>query len=610
MRRSSAISLVLVLTMICAARAAEPRAIGELLSALEADDTRPGAIRDLEDLGLDAAPAVPKLIQLLDASDSWTRGAAADALGAIGKDAAAAIPRLIDCLSEGELPRYSTDVGDAFSAVGIRAAAALGTMGECAVAPLSRALTDRRSPVRSNAACALEDIGPVAETAVPSLIPLLKDKDELVRERAIWALRRINADAAKTVPSLVECLTDKNFNIRVAATSALGAVRPMTPAALDALIGALRDDEGDVQNAAAEALGKLGDNAIPAIPALTHLLKSRAAYRYSHPVLHRPVAATAARALGKLGPRAKDAMPALLDLVGNTKGTFERYGAGDQVENDEARGQAAIAAAKIAPQSDDLISVLDRALQEDDEIRREVAAAIALIGPRANCLLPTLIRFMEPIPRYPFELHCACAIVVIDPDNKRALDAMLDHLPPSPGLYDDDGWSLLRAALVRAGARSRPAIPVLIKVLADPSMDQEEAARTLALFGSQAESAVPTLLGLLASRWENPRQDAITALQQIASEKSPALLEARKNPDANVRAGVVEVLGHFPGALPRIIDTLNDPSARVRRAALVSLANLGDAAKPAIPQIRDLLRADSRTIREAAAFALHKVEQH
>jgi HEAT repeat protein len=70
------------------------------------------------------------------------------------------------------------------------------------------------------------------------------------------------------------------------------------------------------------------------------------------------------------------------------------------------------------------------------------------------------------------------------------------------------------------------------------------------------------------------------------------------------RSGVVEVLGRFPGALPLIIKALGDPSARVRLAAVRSSAAIEGSAKPAIPHLRERLKDDSRTIREAAAVAL------
>lgn len=607
MGRASTATLVLVLIGACGVFGAEPRGIAELLKDLEDTETRFWAMRDLEELGLDAAPAVPQLIRLLDDPEGGTRATAADTLRAIGKDATAAIPKLVERLGEGELPRISTELP--ISDVGVHAAHALGEMGKDAVPFLLPCLTNKRSAVRSNAACALLRIGPDASSAVTPLIGQLKDRDWLVRQCAAEALGSIRSKPDQTIPALIESLKDKNFNVRRIAAASLGKVRPTTPVAVEALTSALDDEEGDVQHEAAEALANLGSDAVPAVPALAEMLRCREVYVQGHPGVFRPVAETAARALGAIGPRAKNAMQALLEIIGDRNGTYELLLPEVERDNYQVRGQAATAAARVDPQSDELVRLLGESLLYDKRIRAEVAIALALIGPKAKDEVPLLLRLTEPKSRFPYELTCACAAVAIDPDHSLAVERMLDRLPPEPGPFDDDDWALLRTALVRAGARSRPSIPVLIEIVQDRSRDQENAARTLATFGPEAQSAIPALLDPLGNRWSHLRPEAIAALGQIASAESPPLLAALESPDAEVRSGVVEVLGHFPDALPLITDALDDPSARVRLAALLSLARLEGSARPAIPQIRALLESDSRTIRETAALALQKVEQ-
>lgn len=609
MARARALSLILVLMGVCDVPGAEPRGIDELLKALENQRTRWKAIKELEDLGLDAAPAVPQLVQLLDAPDEATRAAAADTLGAIGKDATAAIPKLIKLLGDGELPRISTELP--VTDVGVHAAMALGKMGKDAVAPLIPCLKSERSTVRSNAACALWEIGSDAKRAVTALIGQLKDRDWLVRQCAVEALGSIRSEPDQTILALAESLKDENFNVRRMAAAALGEIRPTTPAAVEALTRALHDKEGNVQHQAAEALAVLGTDAVQAVPALAEMLKSRASYIEGHPGWCVPVAATAARALGTVGPPARGAMPALLDLIRDRTGTYEEFRPDDKCDNRVARGQAAIAAARIDPQSDDWIAVLGESLKEDDWIRGEVAVALALVGPKAKSLVPSLIRLTTRNSPSRDDLILASAAVAIEPDNLLAVEAMFGHLPILTNFgLDDEEWNLLRTALMGAGARSRSAIPILTELAQDSSRDQENASRTLAAFGPQAQSAIPALLDLLARRWEQPRQGAIAALQQIASEKSAPLLAALKHPNAYVRSGVVDVLGHFPAAIPVVTEALNDPSARVRLVALQTLAGFKGLAKPAIPRIRGLLQADSRTIREAAAVAIQEIEEH
>lgn len=184
---------------------------------------------------------------------------------------------------------------------------------------------------------------------------------------------------------------------------------------------------------------------------------------------------------------------------------------------------------------------------------------------------------------------------------------MSECLPLLPRLSGEDHWALLRTALRRAGGFSRPAIPILTKMIEDPWANRQDEARALAVFGPEARSAIPALLEMLASNWGDSRPAAITALRQIASEDSSLVLAGLKHPRAEIRAGVVELLGHFPGTVAPVSEALDDPSARVRLAALQSLAQLKGSAKPAIPRIRGLLQAESRTIREAAATALEAI---
>ncbi len=587
----------------------ETRSVAELLKALEVEKTQLRAICELEEHGIDAAPAVPRLIRLLDARDDHTRQAAAYALGAIGKDATEAIPKLVERLGEPEPRRsaFETPVTD----VALSAAVALGRMGEDTVGPLERCLADKRPGVRGHAAFALGEIGPVAKAAIPSLVRRLKDRDWPVRREAVWALGQIGPNATPAIPMLVDSLKDDKDFVRVAAAKALGSIRPTTQVAVEGLIHALRDKKGDVQHEAADALGKLGADAAPAIPALIETLKSRKAYRYGHPVTWRPVAGTAARTLGTLGPRAKKAMPALLDLIRDTKGTFDNIGIAE--DNHEARAEAAIAAARIDPHSVELVRVLSRSLEEDELGRSKAAVALALIGPKAKSSVPLLVRLIDSDPPYACASNFACAVGVIEPDYAPAMQVILDGLSSDHFNFswDDDEWDMLRTALLKAGARSRPAIPILIEIVKDISKDQENAARTLAIFGLDAKSAIPALLDLLAESyyWDRLRKEAVVALQKIASENSAPLLAALKNPNTLLRCGAVEVLGGFPGAVPLLIEALDDPSNRVRHAALLSLAKLDGSAEPAISHVRKLLKSDSPTIREAAANTLQKLGQ-
>lgn len=585
---------------------AEPRGIRQFTAALKKERTRDVALWEMQGFGLDAAPAVPQLIRLLDAQDVGTRNDAARLLEAIGRDAAPAVPKLIEKLAEPEPRRRAVEMP--VTDVGLSAAVALGAIGDDALEPLVDSLRDQRPRVRELAAFALGEMGPDAREAVPSLVDRLDDVEKSVRVEAAWALGTIGSDAGDSIAALVQTLTDEDDFVRAKAAEALGSIRPTSPVAVKGLIAALRDKEGDVQHEAAEALGELGEQAAPATAALAEMLSSGRHYRYSHPTQLGPLAGTAARALGAIGPPAKQAMPGLLQLIRDANGTFEQFGPNDHVDNYQARGEAAVAAARIDPQNDDLLDVLGQSLLVDHMIRGQVAVAVALLGPKAKGLVPSLLRFTEISPAFSSQLSCACAAVVLEPDNSAAVQAMIDLIVPNPSPYHEEEWDLLRTAIAKAGKPAGPAVPALVVLLRDHLEDQSNAARTLAVFGPQAEAAIPALLDRLDNRWDRSRQEAIAALQQIASEKSSPLLTALKDPDAQLRSGVVEVLGKFPSTVPILIEAIEDPSLRVQLAALNSLADLKAQALPAIPTIKELLKANSRTIREAAGLALREIE--
>jgi len=124
--------------------------------ASASDDDRYEAIAALEELGPDAAAAVPALRDLLRAtSDTDMQAEIAKALGSMGTAASAAVPDLVKLLASKDMwPRYT-------------AAEALGSMGKAA-AP-----------------------------ALPALQRLLKDPDEDVVEAATEAVRRINRAAGR-----------------------------------------------------------------------------------------------------------------------------------------------------------------------------------------------------------------------------------------------------------------------------------------------------------------------------------------------------------------------------------------------------------------------------
>jgi HEAT repeat protein len=177
-------------------------------------------------------PAVEPLIRVLNDSNYWNVSRdAAEALGKIGDSRA--VKPLIRALEDG-----SNDVRKS-------AAEALGKIGEPAVEPLIKALNDTNEHVRVNAAEALGKIGwtpgrneaaaaywtvkkrwgtcvEIGEPAVEPLKRALSDTDGIVRENAAKALGEIGDSRA--VEPLIRALNDADWPVRDGAAEALDSV--------------------------------------------------------------------------------------------------------------------------------------------------------------------------------------------------------------------------------------------------------------------------------------------------------------------------------------------------------------------------------------------------
>ena len=178
------------------------------------------------------------------------------------------------------------------------AAAALGQSRKAeAVAPLVKALGDKKTPIRVWAAVALN--GNSSSEAISALTKALGDEDERVRVRAADALAAVQDP--KVVEPLAKAVGDASAEVRTWAAIGLGNFTDKK--ALDALATAVRDNDVQVRVAAADSLGRTG--APQAAPYLMDRLND-----FGEDV---EVRVAAARALGAL--RDSRAVPTLLGLM-------------------------------------------------------------------------------------------------------------------------------------------------------------------------------------------------------------------------------------------------------------------------------------------------------
>ena len=174
---------------------------------------RTRAACDLRELGSQAAPAMTRLVALLDDGSPVDAAVCGERTWGNGRFRGAQ-----EMTSPGE-----------------QAASALVAIGTPAFEPLMKALGGSAWIARTHAAWALGALG--NRRAVPVLSRSLGDTESKVRRTSAWALGAL--DASEAVPALVEALKDTDAGVREQAAWALGAIGDRR--AVDGLIGALSD---------------------------------------------------------------------------------------------------------------------------------------------------------------------------------------------------------------------------------------------------------------------------------------------------------------------------------------------------------------------------------
>lgn len=110
------------------------------------------------------------------------------------------------------------------------------------IEPLTQLSGGSPEDVRVGGAWALGHIGPTAAPAVPDLVRRLSDRRDPVRRQAAWALWKIGSAA---VPDLLGALESENPRTRVLAAWILGTMRGRARGALDAVTERYMDEGED-----------------------------------------------------------------------------------------------------------------------------------------------------------------------------------------------------------------------------------------------------------------------------------------------------------------------------------------------------------------------------
>jgi HEAT repeat protein len=198
------------------------------------------AVRGLTMIGSDAKSVIPKIIDAMDIPTTPKTDLAV-LLAQMGKDATPAIPQLVNLLDHSNAMTRQ------------RAAYALSEIGGAELRPavpgLIRMLTAKEYYVREMAAKALGTTGPEAEQSTDTLIDRLRDDNEHVRAAAATALGSIAPTNAEVQSALIDAMKDESGRVRSSVAPVLARHAPVTRQMIKVFIEASDDNWGAVEYA-------------------------------------------------------------------------------------------------------------------------------------------------------------------------------------------------------------------------------------------------------------------------------------------------------------------------------------------------------------------------
>jgi HEAT repeat protein len=386
------------------------KVLTQITDSLRSDNevVRLRTARVLARLGRKAAPAVPKLVELLNDKFTQIQIAALEALAAIGPTAAK------DCVTEVAKKVEGMDIGVAREAT--KTLKAFGPAAAPGVPALAKALDSNERYFCIEAAEALTAIGPEAVAAVESIVKHLGDANANREERLalLQATAAVGPPAKDAIPTLAKLLGEKETAIRVAAAETLGKVGAGNESAIKSLTAPLADQKNTpfaMQSALLRALasmGPAGKSATGDVKAYAEAANDPAAKIWAAGALMafgvevdansklvlaalKEKAPTGKSARGAavdaaefLGAKGKSAVPDLLEILQ------------DKGQPSTTRERAARTLGKLGPQAKDAIKPLTDCLKEKDKgLQRAAADGLGSMGPDAVVAVPKLRELLK-----------------------------------------------------------------------------------------------------------------------------------------------------------------------------------------------------------------------
>jgi len=357
-----------------------PDVILPILTRLLGDSDPSVVLRAIDAISEVGKPAVPALIQAVD--NPRMRFWAVLVLNNLGPDAAEAIPSLLRALEEDPKPELRMEI--------LLTLGNIGSAAQSAGPQIEKYLRDPMPTVHRAAIFALAQIG--YEPAIESIAPFTESSDEMTRIVSLWSLAKLDPsdeNVKEAVLAAISSLKSQDEHVRRAAAHAIYDLHAPPEVVAPALVEALDHSSPEVISAVAQALASCGAEAVPrvipalendqlrhlavavlsamgpeaaeAVPALTNQLEQA-----DDPELQREIQL----ALAGIGPAAADAVPQLIESL----------------QSDEllVRSSAAYALGRVGPAASSAVDPLRDRFENDDEKFVRMASIWALIHIRPN----------------------------------------------------------------------------------------------------------------------------------------------------------------------------------------------------------------------------------
>jgi HEAT repeat protein len=270
------------------------RVTAALKEALKSND-QAVTLHALEAIVEQRGKAVPLLKETLKQPE--TAYLACAAIDQIGPEAADAVPELMELLGKSKHSQLVIQALLALASIGPAAESA-----EAGIAPLLESKTDDTIPIA--AAYALGSIG--AKDSDGALKTAMAKQDPFLHMVAAWALAKNHPDdeqmMKQAVGALTKGLSSEDAKMRTAAAKGLQMLQPPAELVAPALMAAANDPDPEVSANVVQALAGLGESIMP-----------RAKKALKNP----KVCGLTVRVLTKMGPKAADAVPDLLEASKN-----------------------------------------------------------------------------------------------------------------------------------------------------------------------------------------------------------------------------------------------------------------------------------------------------